>query len=68
MSDSVASTIVDAFVERLLEVQTGGATEYHQIEQRVAAQTVGTVNRYAGHFTDREQARDDLCRRRRRPG
>ena len=52
--------VINAFLEGLFQEQAGGATEYHQVEQRVAAQTVGTVNRYASHFTYREQTRDDL--------
>ncbi len=56
MSDSEAR-IIDAFTQSLLEVDTRSAAEHHQIEQRVAAQTVGAVNRYASHFTYREQTR-----------
>ena len=41
-------------------MQTGGTAEYHQVEQRVAAQAVGAVYRYAGHFAHGEQAFDDL--------
>ncbi len=40
-------------------MQASCTTEHHQVEQRVAAQAVGTVNRYARHFTHGEQARDD---------
>ncbi|MNH87390.1 hypothetical protein D3C73_398720 [compost metagenome] len=39
-------------------MHAGGATEHHQIQQRVAAQTVGAVHRYAGNFTHGEQPRD----------
>src|SRR5690606_4484215 len=51
---------VDTLLERLLQVQTGGTTEHHQVEQRVAAQTVGTVYGHARHFAHGEQAFDDL--------
>ncbi|EJK91798.1 hypothetical protein UUU_11380 [Klebsiella pneumoniae subsp. pneumoniae DSM 30104 = JCM 1662 = NBRC 14940] len=39
-------------------MQARRAAEDHQVEQRVAAQTVGAVDRYAGDFAYREQARD----------
>ncbi|RMR95123.1 hypothetical protein ALP76_05479 [Pseudomonas savastanoi pv. glycinea] len=52
--------VVDTFAQRFLQVDTCSATEHNQIEQRVAAQTVCTVNRYASHFTYREQTRNDL--------
>ncbi|MNB66243.1 hypothetical protein D3C75_127140 [compost metagenome] len=52
--------VFDAVGQRLFQVQAGSTAEYHQVEQRVAAQTVGTVNRYASHFTYREQTRNDL--------
>ncbi len=52
--------VFDAIGQRLFQVQAGSATEDHQVEQRVAAQTVRTVNRYASHFAYREQARNDL--------
>lgn len=51
---------VDALFQRFFQVQTGGTAEYHQVEQRVAAQAVGAVYRYAGHFAHGEQAFDDL--------
>ncbi|CAM5620243.1 hypothetical protein SSTU70S_02138 [Stutzerimonas stutzeri] len=41
-------------------MQTGRTTEDHQVEQRVAAQAIGTVHGYASHFTDSEKAVDDL--------
>ncbi|MNM88550.1 hypothetical protein D3C81_1007710 [compost metagenome] len=41
-------------------MQAGSTAEYHQVEQRVAAQTVGTVNRYASHFAYSEQTMNDL--------
>src|SRR5690606_34282750 len=46
--------------QRFFQVQASGAAEYHQVEQRVAAQTVGTVHRHARHFTYSEQTFDDL--------
>src|SRR5690606_13333129 len=55
-----AATGVDALFEGLLQVQTGGTTEHHQVEQRVAAQAVGTVYGYASHLAHGEQAFDDL--------
>src|SRR5690606_38162056 len=54
------TTDFHAFFQRFFQVQTSGAAEHNQVEQRVAAQTVGTVYRYAGHFTDSEQTFDDL--------
>jgi len=41
-------------------MDTRSTAEYHQIEQRVATQTVGTVYRYASHFAYSEQTVDDL--------
>ncbi|MNZ52237.1 hypothetical protein D3C78_700780 [compost metagenome] len=52
--------VFDTVGQRLFQVQAGSTAEYHQVEQRVAAQTVGTVNRYASHFTYSEQTRNDL--------
>ena len=46
--------------QRFFQVQASSTAEYHQVEQRVAAQTVGTVYRYASHFTYGEQTRNDL--------
>jgi hypothetical protein len=43
-----------------LDEQARGATEHHQVEQRIAAQTVGAVNGYAGRLAAGIQARDDL--------
>ena len=37
-------------------MQAGCAAKYHQIQQRVAAQTVGAVNRHAGRFTAGKQS------------
>src|SRR5690606_31952848 len=55
-----SATMLDAFLQRLLQVQTSGTAEHHQVEQRVATQAVGAMNRYASHFANREQAFDDL--------
>ncbi|KPW45901.1 hypothetical protein ALO88_05615 [Pseudomonas syringae pv. antirrhini] len=52
--------VVDTLAQRLLQVDTRSTTEHHQVEQRVAAQTVGTVHRYASHFAHRKQTRDDV--------
>ena len=52
--------MLDAVAQCLLQVQAGSTAEHHQVEQRVAAQAVGAVNRYARHFTYGEQARDDV--------
>ena len=54
------TSVINAFFKGLLKEQAGSTTEYHQVEQRVAAQTVGTVYGYASHFTYCKQARDDL--------
>ena len=43
---------------RFLQVQTHRATKDHQVKQRVAAQTVRAVYRYAGDFAYREQPRN----------
>jgi hypothetical protein len=40
-------------------VQAGRAAEDDQIDQRVRTQTVGTVHRNAGRFTNRIKAGDD---------
>src|SRR5690606_10229653 len=55
-----SAAVVDTFLQSAFQVQASGATEYHQVEQRVTAQTVGTVYRYTGHFANGEQAFDDL--------
>src|SRR5690606_34808193 len=52
--------VLDAVAQRLFQVQAGSTAKHHQVEQRVAAQAVGTVNRYARHFTYGEQARNDV--------
>lgn len=52
--------MLDTFLQRLLQVQTGSAAEHDEVEQRVAAQTVGAMHGYAGHFADSEQTVDDL--------
>ncbi|SVK50289.1 Uncharacterised protein [Acinetobacter baumannii] len=44
--------------QRFLQVHAGGTAEHHQVQQRVAAQTVGAVHRYAGDFAHGEQPRD----------
>src|SRR5690606_20292409 len=54
------ATGFDALFQRFFQVDTGSATEHHQVEQRVAAQAVGTVYRYASHLTHSEQTFDDL--------
>ena len=45
--------------DRLLQVQTHRAAKDHQVKQRVAAQTVRAVYRYAGDFAYREQSRNN---------
>src|SRR5690606_23968287 len=57
-----SATVLDAFLQRAFKMQTGRTTEHYQVEQRVAAQTVGTVYGYAGHFTNCEQAFDEIGR------
>ena len=52
--------VLPRLFQRFFQVNTGSAAEYHQIQQRVAAQTVGTVHRYASHFAYSEQTFDDL--------
>src|SRR5690606_24663128 len=52
--------LLHTLAQRVLDIQAGGATEYHQVEQRVAAEAVGTVYRYARHFTHGEQAINDF--------
>src|SRR5690606_35570687 len=52
--------LLNTFFQRLLDIQTGSTTEHHQIQQRVTAQTVGTVYRYAGNLAYREQSGDDF--------
>src|SRR5690606_9687471 len=54
------ATRVDAFFQSLLQVNAGGTTEHHQVKQRVATQTVGTVYGHARHFTYGEQPFDNL--------
>src|SRR5690606_16347808 len=52
--------LLHTLAQRVLDIQAGGATEYHQVEQRVTAEAVGTVYRYARHFTHGEQAINDF--------
>src|SRR5690606_36225760 len=49
-----------AFFQRFFQGQAGGTTEDYQVEQRVAAQTVGAMHRYAGDFAHGKQTFDDL--------
>src|SRR5690606_6196222 len=51
--------VLDAVAQSLLDEQTRSATEYNEVEQRVAAETVGAVHRYAGDFAAGIQARND---------
>ena len=50
---------IEAFFEALLNLQTHRTTEYHQIQQRVTAQTVCTVNRNTRNLTSSVQAFND---------
>ena len=49
-----------ALTELVFNVQTRRTPEYHQIQQRVTAETVRTVYRYTGYFTDREETVNKL--------
>lgn len=46
--------------EGLLDVVSAGTAEYDDIEQRVGAETVGSVNRHTGGFTGSVETRNDL--------
>ena len=48
-----------ARLDQFLQAVAGGAAEHDQIDQRVRAQAVGTVDRNAGRFAHGEQARHD---------
>ncbi len=54
-----SAPLLDACAQHLLDVDTGGATEHDQVDQRVAAEAVCAVHRHAGRFADRKQAVDD---------
>src|SRR5690606_13825330 len=49
-----------ALAQAVLDEQAGGTAEHHQIQQRVATQAVGAVDRHTGHLTYGEQPVDDL--------
>src|SRR5690606_2555778 len=46
-------------LQYLLKVQSSVTANHHLVEQRVDTQAVGTLNRFASHCANREQASDD---------
>src|SRR5690606_22032931 len=53
-----STAVFDTVFQRALQVQTGRTTADHQVQQRVAAQAVGAVYRYASHSAYGEQTVD----------
>ena len=46
--------------QRLGAATRGGAAEHHKVQQRIRAQAVGAVHRYAGRLAHRQQSRRDV--------
>src|SRR5690606_11068708 len=50
----------ETFFQHFLDLQTGRTAEDHQVKQRVAANAVSAVNRYASYLATGEQAINNL--------